>query len=532
MADLLIVEDEREFREAVATYFRLMYGWTVHEAADPDEAIRLIPGLKLDAILVDKRMPFRGQLDNSAGDYVMRWLYDRNQLADLCAVMLTGYGELDSASLALAMGAWQYLQKPMEPSEIYRLVAPGIALKRCHRLRRQVVNQEIDDSIRIKIGEILKETLAPDIFRVILERGGNCEDLMTGEKIDPVPRLVREIREGKPFIYAATRAEVREYEPVLKDAGKLMAVPVVINHDDPHGVVWMESQQEGAFDPRWQEVLSYLADLVGLSETIRRSREREQANLRLFNYELRHRINNSLSTMYWQADGLLRELGPQERDARAERAVEKVKVIQRHVQIVSDVLKELTEATKELAFRRDPCATDQMAIAALDEKRGEFQDAGVNPGLGPMEAAATVIADREKVDYCLECLLQNAIEAVVQARPWKSAGDEPPIGQDPLAAPPAERVPDVTISIGKTEKWGEIRVRDRGIGFDEDIEPRLFAPLFSTKKVRTPDAKNMGMGLYTVKRYVEAMGGQVLASSPGARQGAEFTIRLPLLPEG
>jgi signal transduction histidine kinase/ActR/RegA family two-component response regulator len=536
MAELLIVEDEKHFREDLALFFRRKHGWTVYEAGGPDEAIRLIsdlkPKIKLDAIIVDRRMPRNGKLDDGAGDAVMRWLYDQHMLADLCAVMLTAYGELDSASLALSMGAWQYLQKPLEPLEIYRYVAPGIALKKCHRLRREVANQRGAGSILERVQQIVKETLAPDTFHVLLEREGKCVDLMTGQEINPDRRFVREIREGKTFIYASTRAEVRQYQPVLPDAGKLMAVRVVINQNDTHGVVWMESQQEGAFDPRWQEVLSYLADLVGLSETILQARQRELENLKLFDQELRHRINNSLSTMYWQADGLLKDLTTQAADSRA---VAKVNVIQKHLKLVTGVLKELSDVTKEVTIDKQACRLDELAVQVLDETQNAFDEARVTVGFGMLDRVS-VTADREKLEYSIKCLLENAIEAVMQGRPWEPGGPErattkeldDPLGAD--GAPPAGF--NVTISIEATNEWGEIRVSDEGIGFDAEIEARLFAPLFTTKTNRTPTAKNTGMGLFTVKRYLEKMGGQILPRSEGARKGAEFTIRLPLTPAG
>lgn len=65
------------------------------------------------------------------------------------------------------------------------------------------------------------------------------------------------------------------------------------------------------------------------------------------------------------------------------------------------------------------------------------------------------------------------------------------------------------------------RVADSGPGIPVEIQPRIFDVFFTTR------ADGTGMGLATVKRIVEALGGGVSVHSiPGA--GATFTIRLPL----
>ena len=125
--------------------------------------------------------------------------------------------------------------------------------------------------------EVVQQTLAPDLFHVYFLLEDMCRDMTDGQIENLDRRFVREIRNGKSFLYAGTHEEVRAYDPVLPDAGTLMAVRVVTNQTDAYGVVVMESRQEGAFDPRWQEVLAYLADLVGLSETIRRATQEKIA---------------------------------------------------------------------------------------------------------------------------------------------------------------------------------------------------------------------------------------------------------------
>ncbi len=65
-----------------------------------------------------------------------------------------------------------------------------------------------------------------------------------------------------------------------------------------------------------------------------------------------------------------------------------------------------------------------------------------------------------------------------------------------------------------------VEVQDTGAGIPEDVKPRLFTPLFTTK------SKRQGFGLAVVKRVTEAMNGTVSFESE-AGKGTKFTVRLP-----
>ena len=65
-----------------------------------------------------------------------------------------------------------------------------------------------------------------------------------------------------------------------------------------------------------------------------------------------------------------------------------------------------------------------------------------------------------------------------------------------------------------------ITVKDTGVGIPDEIKPKIFTPLFTTK------AKGQGFGLAVVKRLVEGLNGNVSFKSEEDR-GTEFTVNLP-----
>jgi signal transduction histidine kinase/CheY-like chemotaxis protein len=71
----------------------------------------------------------------------------------------------------------------------------------------------------------------------------------------------------------------------------------------------------------------------------------------------------------------------------------------------------------------------------------------------------------------------------------------------------------------------ELRVADTGTGIPDDVLPRIFDPMFTTKK----GAGGTGLGLATVHSIVTEAGGRIEVFSVEG-EGTTFTIRLPLLP--
>lgn len=70
----------------------------------------------------------------------------------------------------------------------------------------------------------------------------------------------------------------------------------------------------------------------------------------------------------------------------------------------------------------------------------------------------------------------------------------------------------------------EVRVHDTGEGMSPQVQARIFDPRFTTK-----GEKGTGLGLFTVKRILEAMGAGVRVESEGGR-GSTFILRIPSRP--
>jgi signal transduction histidine kinase len=92
----------------------------------------------------------------------------------------------------------------------------------------------------------------------------------------------------------------------------------------------------------------------------------------------------------------------------------------------------------------------------------------------------------------------------------------------PAGRPDAHQV---GVELDTSERgWARVAIADTGSGITADVLPRIFEPLFSTKR-----GAGMGIGLAIVREVVDDLGGRIsVESEPG--RGALFIIELPPAP--
>ena len=74
-----------------------------------------------------------------------------------------------------------------------------------------------------------------------------------------------------------------------------------------------------------------------------------------------------------------------------------------------------------------------------------------------------------------------------------------------------------------------VAVSDNGIGIPPDLLMRVFDLFVQGKRNLDRGEGGLGIGLTLAKRLVDAMGGTLTAASPGAEQGSEFTLAMPVV---
>ncbi|MEZ4562869.1 MAG: PAS domain S-box protein [Thermomicrobiales bacterium] len=86
---------------------------------------------------------------------------------------------------------------------------------------------------------------------------------------------------------------------------------------------------------------------------------------------------------------------------------------------------------------------------------------------------------------------------------------------------------EVVLAARARRGWGEIEVRDTGIGIDAEELPKIFEEFRQVDSTLSRRHGGAGLGLAIAQRLAEQMGGEIgVESAPGV--GSTFTLRLPL----
>lgn len=100
---ILVVDDEKMMRELVSERLRIE-GYSVEEAENGEQALKMIHSGEFDLLLTDLNMPVLNGLQ------LLGKLSDNH---DLATVVMSGQGDLETAVYAMRLGASDYIFKPI-----------------------------------------------------------------------------------------------------------------------------------------------------------------------------------------------------------------------------------------------------------------------------------------------------------------------------------------------------------------------------------------------------------------------------------
>jgi two-component system, NtrC family, response regulator AtoC len=138
MARILVADDEEGVRSYVAEALELA-GHTVAQAEDGEAALRLVSQQAFELLITDLRMP---KLD---GISLLRTV--RTQQPEMEVIVLTAHGAVETAVEAMKLGAFDYLQKPIDsPAQIRLITERALERRQLLNLREQAEREAGDET--------------------------------------------------------------------------------------------------------------------------------------------------------------------------------------------------------------------------------------------------------------------------------------------------------------------------------------------------------------------------------------------------
>jgi two-component system nitrogen regulation sensor histidine kinase NtrY len=122
--------------------------------------------------------------------------------------------------------------------------------------------------------------------------------------------------------------------------------------------------------------------------------------------------------------------------------------------------------------------------------------------LDPALDNVCVLGDKDEVKRALINIIKNSVQAIEEIEDVKMKGK-------------------VNIQSIKMNGFYSVKIKDNGVGMDEDTQQKLFEPYFSTK------SSGMGLGLVITKKILDDMKAGIRVQSSRAK-GTEVEINFKI----
>lgn len=117
MKAILIVEDDITFGMMLKTWLGKK-GFEVSSESNIARARKHIESQTVDLVLSDLRLPDYEGID------LLKWMNEREM--DIPLIIMTGYADIQSAVLAMKLGARDYIAKPVNPEELLKKISEAL----------------------------------------------------------------------------------------------------------------------------------------------------------------------------------------------------------------------------------------------------------------------------------------------------------------------------------------------------------------------------------------------------------------------
>jgi two-component system nitrogen regulation sensor histidine kinase GlnL len=504
---ILVVDDERFVRELCVEIIA-GEGYRVLAAQDADEGLRLARQEDVGAILLDLMMPRMSGFD------ALQIL--GLELPEIPVVVMTAHSSQSRVIDLLKMGAYDFLAKPFEPSDLIystrRAVERHRLFKENKRLLRELQDQVQAQTLEISRGRQLMENIISHMGSGLLvtDRDGKIwminnlgqETLgVTGTQM--VGQRIQDRFPGtEPLLEVKVGSVLRELDLTRPD-GRI--VPLGFNNSV---LLDASGQPEGTII-----IFRDLSELRAIRAEVRR--KDRLAAIGEVAAGVAHEIRNPLFGISSVTQILLTEVkfGQVHQELLA--------AMQAEIKRLNTLVEDLLDYGRPSKLQRIHQAVEQIWEEILGLAKEEVAEANVKVTREFQEGLPPVLADGNKLRQVFLNLLKNAIQAtppggqVTIRLSWTTRSALPAPVQRGLALQVGDGDPSTVYVVSQ--------VIDTGVGIPAADLERIFDLFFTTKSAGS------GLGLAICRRIVEDHGGAIGVES-AEHAGSTFTVALPLRP--
>lgn len=510
-ANILVVDDEEALQELITAALTRL-GYRVTCASDGAAGVEKVRSERFDLAIMDIMMPGMDGI-TALGEI-------KKLDPELEVIMATGHGTMGTAVQSLRKGAFDYLHKPFQVSQLAAVVERALEKRKFNDIARAIFSTIKPDELpRIIIDSAMRILKADEAFLAVAGRDGRlamdlAEGLDTPElaasRLELCRRAEPRLAAGGAVTLIENPAEDKVFAGIPgTDAIKASLLLPLRDGDLLAGLIGINRRQSGEYygenDLQQARLFGSLVNLSFRNAKLYRQLQETQGQLVQAEKMsalgqlaggLAHEINNPLSGILGLTQLVLENT---EKDSQN---YKDLKDIESSVFRCKKIITSLLSFARQEKTRLEPVSLNEVMEETLTlcARQMELKHIKIERVLG--EALPMVNADFQQLMQVFLNILTNARDAM-----------------------PDGGVITITTSLSRDASGRETvsaAVADTGPGIPQELLGRVFDPFFTTK----PVGKGTGLGLSVCAGIVQRHNGAVRAES-GPR-GSVFTVTLPV----
>jgi K+-sensing histidine kinase KdpD len=531
---ILVVDDDRDFLDIILRILRVK-GYTAFTATSAADALARLKESFYNTVILDISLP------DAKGTELLPKIMDMHP--DIIAIMLTGHSSVQNAVQSLNCGAFAYLEKPVDPDNLFSVISRGLERQRLlienHRLLEELerhnrvantllsVSQAVSQSLDLQqiidaALERLAESIGLEVSFVYIVRKdalrrmghhGLPSRVATSlpEVADKDNGVIGDIfSKGKPLVVEELAAHTGQDLNVLKGGGyrSFAGVPLMILGESI-GVLGVATSFAHYFSPVNIELLTGIAREIAIAvrnaqlyeEASSAKALRELDSMRTeFLANVSHELRTPLAVIKGSANSLLQPDVIFDEQTRREFLVSIDKDADTLTHLVDDLLLMSRLEADALQVNRNEHSLSEI----IELVRDRLESLTIKHHLRIVipETTPPVSVDDIRIGEVLTNLVDNAV---------KFSDDNTYI----------------TVEAKHTSKDVIVSVSDQGIGIPPELHEKVFERFFQGNGHKTSRRKGTGLGLSICRGIVEAHDGRIWVESHTGK-GTKFSFSLPV----
>ena len=547
---ILIVDDEDTIRNLFKDVLE-DEGYSTATAANAGAALGLLADERYDLVVTDLKMPGMGGIE-----FIQRI---KEQYDDIVIIVMTGYATVETARAVTKEGAYDYIIKPCDVSEIRESIDNALAR---HRLEKEKIrNKELLDLF--KISELMSSTIdfepllnlimtlildqtnaskgillissaeQDGAFRVVCVKDAECLD--AGNVFGHQSLYETVVKNGQPALISCLEhhplAEmVAVYKPHPEESassryssGQNLVIP--LKYQNRVVGVLCAIRDEGArpfseFDLEISQILGTQAAISIenarlYSEIHKKMVELKESNKQLQEAQYQLIQAGRLATVGELAGGVAHEIGNPlfaisgiieillqraEKESFTSKTVQYLKAVHKQIVRVQGIANNLLKFARGAKVEKTALKINDIVAEVVSILNEQLIKNKIVLNTELDQNIPQIVGDGNQLQQVVLNLLINAKDAM----------------------PEGGRI-SIKTTYRQDKQCVELSFSDTGCGIAPDILDKIFDPFFTTKKV----GKGTGLGLSVSYGIIKQHKGDITVCS-SLNQGTTFFVTLPV----